>query len=422
MSHANLVVKRAITECIESASFLPPSLPIVDSKDWPILLADNDHRRVLAVLGEEVFEFSLFSLLSRFIGNAASIGLLQATRQAINSAQTLRMIITKIDASLVQGIKQAESGGFHVLVGYIWNRSGKNTDIIISWVHRIFGPLLEVAKKAYSESVTQIRQARLRTAAATTSAPTRSKRRPADLLFLTNLKNLQIAGIRWDIPEVSQPVREAVLRSTPAIISLDGPLDPSVLARGTVSTVDRSDTRRGLAFHAPGLWCNPRSPSSIERESGSLELPGFEDHQSFSHGLLPAVELAPPVSTCRRLEYSVLTVLRHSQPKPLPEALFVALSEKEQLAELLKMALDIHRVNCQDAVVAGTSGTREQGGVYPSDLLVASPKTPNKHRTLKFPIKAKTPQTKTPRAKTPQLSKTPRRQAVGRSPFTPLNA
>lgn len=53
--------------------------------------------------------------------------------------------------SLVQGIKQAESGGFHVLVGYIWNRSGKNTDIIVSWVHRIFGPLLEVAKKVYSE-------------------------------------------------------------------------------------------------------------------------------------------------------------------------------------------------------------------------------------------------------------------------------
>lgn len=77
MSHANLVVKRAITECIESASFLPPPLPIVDTKDWPILLTDDDHRRVLAVLGEQVFEFSLFSLLSRFIGNAASIGLLQ---------------------------------------------------------------------------------------------------------------------------------------------------------------------------------------------------------------------------------------------------------------------------------------------------------------------------------------------------------
>lgn len=29
------------------------------------------------------------------------------------------------------------------------------------------------------------------------------------------------------------------------------------------------------------------------------------------------------------------------------------------------------QVNCQDAVVAGTSGTREQGDVYPSELLVA---------------------------------------------------
>ncbi|KAJ7869154.1 hypothetical protein B0H14DRAFT_2727970 [Mycena olivaceomarginata] len=397
MSHANLAVKRAITECIESAGFLPPSLPIVDTNDWSILLADNDHRRVLAVLGGEVLEFSLFCLLSRFIGNAASIGLLQATRQAITSAQTLRTIVTKIDASLVEGIKQAESGGFHVL----------NTDIIVSWVHRIFGPLLEVAKKAYSE---------------------RSGRQGS---------NLQIAGIRCDIPEAPQPVREAVLRSTPAIISLDGPLDPSVLARGTVSTVDRSDTRRGLDFHAPGLWCNPRSPSSIERESDSLELPRFEDHQLSSPGLLPAVEVRRP-------------------PKPLPEALFAALSEKEQLTKLLKMALDIHRVgifrrlrlrridvamlcqvNYQDAVVAGTNGTREQGGVRPSEPLVASPKTPNKHRTLqspiktktpnkhrtlKSPIKTKTPQAKTPRAKTPQLSKTPRRQVVGRSPFTPLNA
>lgn len=149
----------------------------------------------------------------------------------------------------------------------------------------------------------------------------------------------------------------------------------------------------------------------------------------------------------------MLTVLRHFQPKPSPEAVFAARSEKEQLAELLKIALDrdfrhlrlrgidvamLYQVNCQDAVVAGTNGTREQGGVRPSEPLVAvrvsvsvevlsdffsqSPKTPNKHRTLKSPIKAKTPQTKTPRAKTPQLSKTPRRQVVGRSPFTALNA
>jgi hypothetical protein len=55
----------------------------------------------------------------------------------------------RIDGSLLNGIKQVGRTGFHILVAYVSHRAGKHTQILVDWIHKIFGPLLEVAKTAY---------------------------------------------------------------------------------------------------------------------------------------------------------------------------------------------------------------------------------------------------------------------------------
>jgi hypothetical protein len=61
----------------------------------------------------------------------------------------LRLILSKIDPKLVDGGVKQVDGGFQVFAGYRWQQTGKDTEVIVTWLKSTFGPILQVAWETY---------------------------------------------------------------------------------------------------------------------------------------------------------------------------------------------------------------------------------------------------------------------------------
>ncbi|KAF8190403.1 hypothetical protein K438DRAFT_1763390 [Mycena galopus ATCC 62051] len=124
MSHLHIraAIRRAIIQCIEDPSFRPPAFPRVDIEDWDAILTNTSARGAMAVRGEEVLKFCLFLLLSDALESESSAFLIYTLRR--------------------------RPTGWRRLSRHFWQRAGKDTAVIMEWLAKILGPLINAAKDA----------------------------------------------------------------------------------------------------------------------------------------------------------------------------------------------------------------------------------------------------------------------------------
>ncbi|KAF8190433.1 hypothetical protein K438DRAFT_1832057 [Mycena galopus ATCC 62051] len=278
--HINAAIRRAIIECIESPSFRPPAFPRVDVEDWDAILTNTSARDAMAVRGEEVLKFCLFLLLSDTLEGESS-AFLQHIRGPISSAEFLTNVLFKIEYTLFAGIRQAD-GAFHVLIGYFWQRAGKDTAVIMEWLAKILGPLINAAKDACKNELKVPRKGRSSAAV----SEQRNSRVSSDVKFLTLLRDLQLEeaadsdNSETSIGEVVTSESSSVVTSessSPAIPSFDtwnlSPIDPVALARLTRGGLSpaKDQAARALSFDWVTSSASLPGPSNIESELGLPE-------------------------------------------------------------------------------------------------------------------------------------------------------
>ncbi|KAF8146999.1 hypothetical protein K438DRAFT_2027956 [Mycena galopus ATCC 62051] len=327
--HINAAIRRAIIECIESPSFRPPAFPRVDVEDWDAILTNTSARDAMAVRGEEVLKFCLFLLLSDTLEGESS-AFLQHIRGPISSAEFLTNVLFKIEYTLFAGIRQAD-GAFHVLIGYFWQRAGKDTAVIMEWLAKILGPLINAAKDACKNELKVPRKGRSSAAV----SEQRNSRVSSDVKFLTLLRDLQLEeaadsdNSETSIGEVVTSESSSVVTSessSPAVriffpqvkmhkqsLFLDpsfdtwnlSPIDPVALARLTRGGLSpaKDQAARALSFDWVTSSASLPGPSNIESELGLPE--PFDERPENPRStstrralslLLPSVEISPPAN------------------------------------------------------------------------------------------------------------------------------
>ncbi|KAJ7931735.1 hypothetical protein B0H13DRAFT_1957404 [Mycena leptocephala] len=302
MSSANKAVSEAVLDCIASPHFQPPALPSVDAADWNQLLSADSPTPLNPILphdalytkGIEILDFALFLLLSDDLRDQPT-GFLQTVRQSVSAPSVLKEIMRKIDKDLLQGGVEHVDSGFRSLVGHVWESVGRNMTTIVDWLKMVFGPLLEVATIAYKASVTQTRKVRAERLA-TTEDKRETKRKASAVLFLANLRDIQLGGVDVDY-DVSDTSREVILYSPPPIPSFGSydlsPLDPAVLLRGMSSLQSKQGDSRA---HELGIFnLEFGMPSFLEK------CPHDEAHMAARQALLlPPLESTQASATVER--------------------------------------------------------------------------------------------------------------------------
>ncbi|KAJ7359108.1 hypothetical protein DFH08DRAFT_403543 [Mycena albidolilacea] len=359
MSHANLVVKRAVLRhCIQSTQFVPPPFPLVDAMDWPALINDK-FRQTMILRGEEVFKISLFLLISPEFEHEPSASMMQVIRDLLLSTEILKEHCFANRQLLERGMSAL--GGLQAFVGCLWQSPGASAYAVMDWLHHLFSPLVAVATATYRKNGRSREQTNDRYAYSL--CPSRLNcPLLLDHIFLTRLQMLQLADAVD--PAQDDAPGESEVASTPAASDMP-------------------------------------SPSGIERELVLLldgnELPTSEAYNTLDQppALLPALELAPP-STLGPGPVDILTA-------------FSSNSAEHGGNLVLNLAVSLF----QDALASGPDG---QGALDPSQLRLATP-------TSNSPRKARTSHSSTKTtSRTPQIGpKTPSRRVEAQAPLTPVN-
>ncbi|KAJ7712722.1 hypothetical protein B0H16DRAFT_553840 [Mycena metata] len=324
MVHINQEVSRAVEECVDSAEYKPPSLPTVDGPDWAPLLATppTDHAAILAnqgmcTQGKEVFSFVTFFLMSDNIRGRPA-GMLQTIRDSVSSPAILKRVMKKTDPRLLRNGVNNVTDGFYTLLGHFWEIQDLST--MVKWLDHILGPLITAATAAYLKHYEppRAKQAPKARKNDTESNKAAAHRMSDDILFLTNLRDLQLdssdsensSGSDMSVGEVPRVL------SPPAIPAFGSwPLSP--LNLGALSKSTRGSFAAPSDPHIPSdelyrHWVSLPGPSYIEFELG---LPEPEEYRQNERTMAAMQGLLPPLEIEAVREHNDLRSVTHIIPR-----------------------------------------------------------------------------------------------------------
>ncbi|KAJ7016421.1 hypothetical protein C8F04DRAFT_1161814 [Mycena alexandri] len=309
MVHINHEVSRAVDKCVDSAEYEPPSLPNVDGPDWvPLLAPPPDPAAILArqgmcTQGKEVFSFVTFFLMSDTIRGQPA-GMLQTIRDSVSSPAVLKRVMKKIDPQLLKNGVDSVVDGFYTLLGHFWEFVLKDLPTMVKWLETILGPLITAATAAYLEHYEppRAKQAPKTRKNETESNKAAVHRMSDDLLFLTNLRDLQLDSTDSENSSGSDMSLGEVPRVSPPAIPSFGswhlsPLNLAALSKSTRGSSEALSDQGSSLDPSDELyrhWVSLPGHSYIEFELGLPEPGEYRQNEhtmAAMHGLLPPLEI-----------------------------------------------------------------------------------------------------------------------------------